>query len=81
MHNALKAKLQRGEATIGTWHMIGHPAISEILAQPLAPAMQSKYAVFIIFPQSIKSHVVLRIYPKIRSKPRLGAFPALEDGG
>ena len=33
MHNALKTKLQSGAATIGTWHMIGHPAISEILAQ------------------------------------------------
>jgi 2-dehydro-3-deoxyglucarate aldolase len=33
MHNALKAKLLRDEATLGTWHMIGHPAVSEILAQ------------------------------------------------
>lgn len=33
MHNALKAKLLQGKATIGTWHMIGHPAVSEILAQ------------------------------------------------
>lgn len=33
MHNTLKAKLYGGEATLGTWHMIGHPAVSEILAQ------------------------------------------------
>ena len=33
MHNLVKDKLARGEATIGTWHMIGHPVVAEILAQ------------------------------------------------
>ena len=33
MHNTLKTKLRQGEATVGTWHMIGHPVVSEILAQ------------------------------------------------
>ena len=33
MQNRVKAKLARGEATVGTWTMIGHPAVAEILAQ------------------------------------------------
>lgn len=33
MSNIIKEKLARGEATVGTWTMIGHPAVAEILAQ------------------------------------------------
>jgi len=33
MQNRVKAKLARGEATVGTWTMIGHPVVAEILAQ------------------------------------------------
>lgn len=33
MKNRVKAKLARGEATVGSWTMIGHPAVAEILAQ------------------------------------------------
>ncbi|MGC9522677.1 MAG: HpcH/HpaI aldolase family protein [Anaerolineae bacterium] len=33
MQNSVKAKLARGEATVGTWTMIGHPSVAEILAR------------------------------------------------
>jgi 2-keto-3-deoxy-L-rhamnonate aldolase RhmA len=33
MHNQIKEKLARGASSIGTWQMIGHPVVSEILAQ------------------------------------------------
>jgi 2-dehydro-3-deoxyglucarate aldolase len=33
MKNKVKAMLARGEPTVGTWHMIGHPVVAEILAQ------------------------------------------------
>ncbi len=33
MHNPVKAKLRRGEHTIGTWNMIGHPLIAEMMAR------------------------------------------------
>ena len=33
MHNVVKAKLLRGEPSVGTWTMIGHPVVAEILAQ------------------------------------------------
>ncbi|MGC9468977.1 MAG: HpcH/HpaI aldolase family protein [Anaerolineae bacterium] len=33
MRNQVKAKLGRDEATVGTWTMIGHPVVAEILAQ------------------------------------------------
>lgn len=33
MNNKIKAMLTRGEPAVGTWHMIGHPVIAEILAQ------------------------------------------------
>jgi 2-keto-3-deoxy-L-rhamnonate aldolase RhmA len=33
MHNQIKEKLARGESSIGTWQMIGHPIVTEILAQ------------------------------------------------
>jgi 2-dehydro-3-deoxyglucarate aldolase len=33
MQNAIKAKLSEGEVTVGTWMMIGHPVVAEILAQ------------------------------------------------
>jgi len=33
MHNRIKEKLARGESSIGTWQMIGHPVVTEIMAQ------------------------------------------------
>ncbi len=33
MKNDVKAKLSRGEPSVGTWTMIGHPVVAEILAQ------------------------------------------------
>lgn len=33
MKNLVKDKLARGEVSIGTWNMIGHPVVAEILAQ------------------------------------------------
>jgi 2-dehydro-3-deoxyglucarate aldolase len=33
MDNKIKRMLARGEPAVGTWHMIGHPVVSEILAQ------------------------------------------------
>ncbi|MGC9349311.1 MAG: HpcH/HpaI aldolase family protein [Anaerolineae bacterium] len=33
MQNPIKAKLAQGEVTVGTWSMIGHPVVAEILAQ------------------------------------------------
>lgn len=33
MDNKIKAMLARGEPAVGTWHMIGHSAVAEILAQ------------------------------------------------
>ena len=33
MQNSVKATLLAGEASIGTWNMIGHPMVAEILAQ------------------------------------------------
>ncbi len=33
MRNQVKAKLARGTATVGTWTMIGHPAVAEILGE------------------------------------------------
>ena len=33
MKNIVKAKLVDGEVSIGTWNMIGHPVVAEILAQ------------------------------------------------
>jgi len=33
MKNRVKAKLAKGQASIGTWNMIGHPVVAEILAQ------------------------------------------------
>ncbi len=33
MKNAVKAKLRQGLPSIGTWNMIGHPVVAEILAQ------------------------------------------------
>ena len=33
MDNKIKAMLARGEPAVGTWHMIGHPVVAEILAQ------------------------------------------------
>ena len=33
MHNQIKEKLARGENSIGTWQMIGHPVVTEIMAQ------------------------------------------------
>jgi 2-keto-3-deoxy-L-rhamnonate aldolase RhmA len=33
MHNRIKEKLARGASSIGTWQMIGHPVVTEILAQ------------------------------------------------
>jgi 2-dehydro-3-deoxyglucarate aldolase len=33
MHNAVKARLKQGLPSIGTWNMIGHPVVAEILAQ------------------------------------------------
>lgn len=33
MHNAVKTKLTHGAATVGSWTMIGHSAVAEILAR------------------------------------------------
>lgn len=33
MQNRVKDKLIKGEATVGTWTMIGHPVVAEILAE------------------------------------------------
>ncbi len=33
MDNKIKAMLEEGVPAVGTWHMIGHPAVAEILAQ------------------------------------------------
>ncbi len=32
MQNSVKAKLDRGESTVGTWTMVGHSSVAEILA-------------------------------------------------
>lgn len=33
MHTHVKDKLTKGEATVGSWTMMGHPAVAEILAE------------------------------------------------
>ena len=32
MNNPVKSKLARGEVSVGTWNMIGHPVVAEVLA-------------------------------------------------